>query len=119
MTPTPEQIDRLVRGREDDPFALFGVHPADAFGGKGGFTACVLLPDAVRVVAQTLDGKAVGELAQIDPGGLFHRKVTIRKRQPLRYVAHYADGRGKPEICAGRISGRLFWAGGRAFAYRL
>ena len=34
-------------------------------------------------------------------------------------AAHHANGRGKPEICAGRISGRLFWAGGRAFAHRL
>lgn len=34
-------------------------------------------------------------------------------------AAHHADGRRKPEICAGRISGRLFWAGGRAFAHRL
>ena len=84
---TPEQIDRLIQGREDDPFATLGVHPAES-----GFTACVLLPEAVGVSAQTLDGKPVGELAAIHPDGLFFGKVKIRKRQPLRYVAHYGDG---------------------------
>ena len=84
---TPERIDRLVRGQDDDPFATLGVHPAEK-----GFTACVLLPDAVRVEARNLDGKPVGELAQQHPDGLFFGKVAIRKRQPLRYVATYADG---------------------------
>ena len=39
---TPEQIDRLVEGRDADPFATLGVHPADPDSGKTGFTACVL-----------------------------------------------------------------------------
>ncbi len=92
MGPTPEQIDRLMQGREDDPFATLGVHPAGTSSGQGGFTACAFLPDAVSVTAHTLDGKLVGELAQIHQGGLFLGKVTIRKRQPLRYRARYADG---------------------------
>ncbi|AEG48280.1 1,4-alpha-glucan-branching enzyme [Sphingobium chlorophenolicum L-1] len=84
---TPEQIARLLEGREDDPFATLGVHPA----GKG-FTACVLLPEAVSVTAYRLDGKAVGALDRIDPAGLFFGRLSIRKRQPLRYHATYADG---------------------------
>ena len=35
---TPEQIDRVVEGREDDPFATLGVHPA-----AKGFTALSLI----------------------------------------------------------------------------
>ncbi|PJG49376.1 1,4-alpha-glucan branching enzyme [Sphingobium sp. LB126] len=92
MALTPEQISRLLEGREDDPFATLGVHPADASGGKGGFTACLFLPEAVSVTAHRLDGKAVGTLAQVDPAGLFFGKLSIRKAQPLRYHATYADG---------------------------
>ena len=51
-----------------------------------------MLPEALSVRAQTLEGKPVGELAQVHSGGLFCGKVSIRKRQPLRYVARYADG---------------------------
>lgn len=92
MELTPEQIARLLEGREDDPFATLGVHPAGASEGKGGFTACVLLPEAVSVTAHRLDGKAVGKLDRIDPAGLFFGRLSIRKRQPLRYHATYADG---------------------------
>ena len=83
---TPDQIDRVVTGREDDPFATLGVHPASK-----GFTACVMLPDATGVTALTLEGKAVGQLACIHPDGLFFGKVSVKKRQPLRYIAHYSD----------------------------
>ena len=84
---TPEQIDRVVEGREDDPFATLGVHPA-----AKGFTACVMLPEALSVSAHTLAGKPVGELDRIHSDGLFCGKVTVRKRQPLRYIARYPDG---------------------------
>ncbi|WP_420143497.1 1,4-alpha-glucan branching protein GlgB [Sphingobium sp.] len=87
MALTSDQIERLVSGLDDDPFATLGVHPANK-----GFSACVLLPEAVTVEAQMLDGKPVGALPQIHADGLFHGKVTVRKRQPLRYVATYGDG---------------------------
>ncbi len=82
-----EQIERLVEGRDHDPFATLGVHPMDK-----GFSARVFLPDAVSVSAQTLDGKAVGELERVHPAGLFCGEVSIGERQPLRYVARYGDG---------------------------
>lgn len=84
---TSEQVDRLIEGQEDDPFATLGVHPA----GKG-FTACALMPGAVAVTAHSLAGKPVGELDRVHDAGLFFGKVAIRSRQPLRYVARYADG---------------------------
>lgn len=83
----PEQIARLIEGREDDPFATLGVHPE----GKG-FAATVLMPDAVSVTAHKLDGKRVGALEQIHPGGLFHGKLSARRWQLLRYNAVFPDG---------------------------
>ncbi|HEX7782869.1 MAG TPA: 1,4-alpha-glucan branching protein GlgB [Sphingobium sp.] len=84
---SPDRIERLVQGFDDDPFALLGVHPD----GKG-FVARVLLPEAEAVTAYTLAGKEVAELSQLHPGGLFAGKVAIRKRQPLRYHARYPGG---------------------------
>jgi len=84
---TPDQAERLVRGQEDDPFAWLGVHPA----GKG-LVARALLPEAVAVTAYTLAGKVAGELVRVHDDGLFEGKLSIRKRQPLRYHARYANG---------------------------
>jgi 1,4-alpha-glucan branching enzyme len=84
---SPDRVERLVQGFEDDPFALLGVHPE----GKG-FVARVLLPEAEAVTAYTLAGKKVAELAMLHPGGLFAGPVSIRERQPLRYQARYPGG---------------------------
>ncbi|GLI99089.1 1,4-alpha-glucan branching protein GlgB [Sphingobium sp. BS19] len=84
---TSDRIGALVTGREDDPFAVLGVHAADK-----GFLARCFLPDAVGVSASTLEGKAVGALSCIHDAGIFEGKVAIRKRQPLRYNATYANG---------------------------
>ena len=84
---SPDRIERLVQGFDDDPFALLGVHPDSK-----GFVARVLLPEAEAVTAYTLAGKEVAELSQLHPGGLFAGKVAIRKRQPLRYHARYPGG---------------------------
>jgi 1,4-alpha-glucan branching enzyme len=84
---SPDLIERLVRGLEDDPFAWLGVHPD----GKG-LEARVLLPGAGRVTAATLAGKPAGTLERLHPDGLFAGAVSIRKRQPLRYTAFYPDG---------------------------
>ncbi|PZU58876.1 MAG: 1,4-alpha-glucan branching enzyme [Sphingobium sp.] len=86
---TPDRIERLVQGYEDDPFALLGVHPGE--GGKG-LVARVLLPEAETVTAYTLAGKEVAVLERVHPNGLFAADLSIRKRQPLRYHATYADG---------------------------
>jgi 1,4-alpha-glucan branching enzyme len=84
---SPDRIERLVQGFDDDPFALLGVHPD----GKG-FVARVLLPEAEAVTAYTLAGKRAAELERLHPGGLFAGKVAIRARQPLRYHARYPGG---------------------------
>ena len=84
---TPEQIDRLVQGQEDDPFAALGVHPDGA-----GFSARLLMPDAVAVKARTLSGESVGDLESIHPAGLFAGPVSIAERQALRYDVTFGDG---------------------------
>ncbi len=84
---SPDRIERLVQGFDDDPFALLGVHPDSK-----GFVARVLLPEAEAVTAYTLAGKEVADLERLHPGGLFAGKVAIRKRQPLRYHARYPGG---------------------------
>ena len=84
---TPAQIDRLVRGEEDDPFATLGVHPDGE-----GFVARLLMPDAVSVSAETLAEEPVGELERVHDGGLFAGPVAVPERQPLRYRITYGDG---------------------------
>jgi 1,4-alpha-glucan branching enzyme len=84
---SPDRVERLVQGLEDDPFACLGVHPVE-----GGLVARALLPDAQSVEACTLGGKMVGTLDRVHAGGLFVGRLTIDTRQPLRYHALYADG---------------------------
>lgn len=84
---TPERIERITTGLEDDPFSVLGVHAE----GKA-LVARVFMPEAVAVEAQTLDGQVVGELARIDPAGLFAGAVAIDEPTPLHYRAVYADG---------------------------
>lgn len=83
---TPEQIARLVQGQEDDPFAALGIHPEGE-----GFSARLLMPDAVAVTARTLAGESVGDLERVDPTGLFIGPVSIAERQPLRYDVTFGD----------------------------
>lgn len=81
------RIDALVAGREADPFAILGVHPA----GKA-FVARCFVPDAVAVRAAALDGTDLGELSRIHDAGLFEGPVRLRNAQPLRLHATYPNG---------------------------
>ncbi len=81
------RIDALVAGREADPFAILGVHPA----GKA-FVARCFVPDAVAVRAATLGGTDLGELTRIHDAGLFEGPARVRHSQPLRLHATYPNG---------------------------
>ena len=50
------------------------------------------IPHAESVTAFTLAGKQAGELTRRDDAGFFEGKLSIRKRQPLRYRARNAGG---------------------------
>jgi 1,4-alpha-glucan branching enzyme len=80
-------IDAIVSGEHGNPFAVLGVHEA----GKG-FVARCFIPHAETVEAFTLAGKPAGTLARRHDAGFFDGKLTIRKRQPLRYLARNAGG---------------------------
>ncbi|RWB56759.1 1,4-alpha-glucan branching protein GlgB [Mesorhizobium sp.] len=80
-------VAAIVAGTHGDPFAVLGVHEA----GKG-FVARCFVPNAEFVTAYTLTGKEVGELIRSDDAGFFEGRLSIRKRQPLRYHARNAGG---------------------------
>ena len=80
-------VEAIVNGTHGDPFAVLGLQQL----GKG-FLARCFVPHAETVTAHTLDGKACGELARRNDVGFFEGKLTIRKRQPLRYHARNAGG---------------------------
>jgi 1,4-alpha-glucan branching enzyme len=80
-------VEAIVSGRHGDPFSVLGVHEAD-----GRLVARCFVPHAEFVTAFTLRGKKAGELARVHDAGFFEGKLTIRKRQPLRYLARNAGG---------------------------
>ncbi|RUV44655.1 MAG: 1,4-alpha-glucan branching protein GlgB [Mesorhizobium sp.] len=80
-------VAAIVAGTHGDPFAILGVHAA----GKG-FVARCFVPNAECVTAYTLTGKEAGELVRSNDAGFFEGKLSIRKRQPLRYHARNAGG---------------------------
>ena len=57
-----------------------------------GLVARCFIPHAETVTAYTLAGKEAGELTRRDDAGFFEGKLSIRKRQPLRYHARNAGG---------------------------
>ena len=80
-------VAALVSGTHDDPFARLGLQPADR-----GFVARAFIPGAERVTAETLDGRAIGELARRHEAGLFEGRVDLRERQLLRFAARNSGG---------------------------
>lgn len=81
------QIEAIVAGKHDDPFAVLGVHQA----GEKWVARC-FIPGAESVGAFTPSGTFVGYLDQRHPGGFFEGLVAITSRQVLRYKASNAGG---------------------------
>lgn len=80
-------VAAIVAGTHSDPFAVLGVHEVD-----NSFVARCFVPHAEFVTAYTLTGKKAGELSRRDEGGFFEGRLSLRKRQPLRYHARNAGG---------------------------
>ncbi len=80
-------IEAILGSRHPDPFAVLGIHQA---GDK--FVARCFIPHAAAVTAETLAGKAIGELDCLDPAGIFAGAVSVRKLQPIRYRARNEGG---------------------------
>ena len=80
-------IDAILESRHWDPFAVLGLHAAGE-----GYVARCFLPGAAEVTAETLSGKEMGELTQVDPAGIFAGEVSVKKLQPIRYRARNDGG---------------------------
>lgn len=83
----PTDVEAIVSGKHRDPFSVLGVHQA----GKGLVGRC-FIPNAEFVTASTLAGKPAGELRRRHDAGFFEGRLSIRRRQPLRYHARNAGG---------------------------
>ena len=84
---SPGDIAAIVAGRHGDPFSILGVQKAGS-----GFVARCFIPHAETVSAFTLAGKEIGTLAQRHDAGFFEGRLSIRKRQPIRYRARNGGG---------------------------
>jgi 1,4-alpha-glucan branching enzyme len=80
-------IEAIVAGRHGDAFRVLGLQEA-----ANGFVARCFIPHAETVTAETLNGEIVGALERRRADGFFEGKVSIGRRQPLRYVAKNAGG---------------------------
>ncbi|MEQ1950792.1 1,4-alpha-glucan branching protein GlgB [Mesorhizobium sp. CN2-181] len=80
-------VEAIVAGRHHDAFAVLGLQK-----GEAGFVARCFVPHAETVTAYTLAGKKAGELTRLHDAGFFGGKLSIRKRQPLKYHARNAGG---------------------------
>jgi 1,4-alpha-glucan branching enzyme len=89
QSPSVDQgvVDAIVAGTHGDPFAVLGLQQV----GKA-FVARCFIPHAEQVTTYTLQGKEAGELARRHEAGFFEGRLTIRKRQPLKYHARNAGG---------------------------
>ncbi|MBT0667161.1 1,4-alpha-glucan branching protein GlgB [Novosphingobium profundi] len=79
MKPKESALDALLDGTHGDPFSLLGVHA-----GPMGAFARAILPGAQSAEAFSIEGRRLGELAQIDERGLFEGYL-VGKPQPIRY----------------------------------
>ncbi len=84
---SPGEMDLLVAGEHADPFAVLGVQQV----GRR-FLARAVVPGAETLVAHRLGGAAVGALEQVHGGGVFAGRVSLKAREPLRYLAGNAGG---------------------------
>jgi 1,4-alpha-glucan branching enzyme len=82
-----EDIASTVAGLHRDPFAILGVHET-----ASGLIARCFIPHAVTVTAYTLAGKKAGELIRRHEAGFFDGKLSVKKRQPVKYRASNGGG---------------------------
>ncbi|WP_339761332.1 1,4-alpha-glucan branching protein GlgB [uncultured Hoeflea sp.] len=82
-----EEAEAIASGTHGNPFSVLGVQESD-----GSFFARAFVPGADSLQALTLDGRPAGQLATGSVGGLFEGRLTITKRQPLRYAASNTAG---------------------------
>jgi 1,4-alpha-glucan branching enzyme len=86
-------VSALVNGRDGDPFSVLGMHVI-----AGDVVVRALLPQASRVaVVDAADGRIAGELALIDPAGLFSGTL-VGRGAPFRYRLRVTLGAASTDI---------------------
>jgi 1,4-alpha-glucan branching enzyme len=66
------EIEAIVAGRHGDPFAVLGVHKV-----KDRWLARTFQPGADTIEALDLDGRPIGRLTKLHPGGLFEGELAV------------------------------------------
>ena len=84
---TVADIEAIIAGNHSDPFAVLGLQEE-----RGRFIARCFVPHAEAVIAFTLAGEELGELARRDEAGCVDGVLRLDRRQPLRLKAGNADG---------------------------
>ena len=84
---TVKDIEAILSGRHDDPFAVLGLHSV----GNGLWARC-FIPHAEEVAVFTLAGDEAGELARRHDDGFFEGPLSLKTRQPVRYRARNQGG---------------------------
>ncbi|MGJ8571596.1 MAG: 1,4-alpha-glucan branching protein GlgB [Hoeflea sp.] len=82
-----QEAEAIASGTHGNPFSVLGVQESD-----GSFFARAFVPGADRLHALTLDGQSAGKLDISSVGGVFEGRLTITRRQPLRYAASNTAG---------------------------
>ena len=83
----PDEVEQIVTGQYANPFAILGLQQP-----HGIWVARAFIPHAESVSAFTRDGKPLGELIRRHDEGFFEGKVSLDKRQQLRYRAKNEGG---------------------------
>ncbi len=92
-TPKPKafaaqgDVDAIISGTHGNAFSVLGLQEVGT-----GFAARCFIPHADYVTAYTLDGKKIGDLERREGVGFFEGKVSVRKRQPIKYHARNSGG---------------------------
>ena len=83
----PAAIEAIVAGSHGDPFAVLGIQGTGAK-----LFARAFVDGAAELEAFTLDDQPAGVLERRHDAGFFEGRLSIRKRQPLKYRARNAGG---------------------------
>ena len=97
MTLSPSDIDAIINGIHNNPFAVLGIHEyssaikSKAKKPKPQFIARTYIMGAEEVAAFDASGNELGQLKKIHPSGLFEGIIKVKSYQPITYRAT-ADG---------------------------
>jgi 1,4-alpha-glucan branching enzyme len=91
--PLDPQVEAIVRGRHDDPFAFLGMHQT-----KAGICVRAMVPEAQEMaVVDSATGKIAAKCVRVHCDGLFVATVAERQ-EPFRYRLRVRSGSVQAEF---------------------